>query len=175
MKQAGLLAGVGLLFSYLLSMIPGAGWIFSIVGLVLFLVGVHKISQLTGQREIFNLFLLPVILGFVGITIASIMVIGSVMRTMMTGGFGIGSLGVTTILVIVVSVVLLIISLISYVKAYRLLAQVTNMNIFNTVANLYKWGAILLIVFGIGAILMFAGVIVAMVGFFSMEEKPVSQ
>jgi len=49
------------------------------------------------------------------------------------------------------------------------------MNIFNTVANLYKWGAILLIVFGIGAILMFAGVIVAMVGFFSMEERTASQ
>lgn len=130
---------------------------------------------MTNQREIFNLFLLPVILGFVGITIASIMVIGAVMRTMMTGGFGIASLGVTTILVMVVSVVLLIISLISYVKAYRLLAQVTNMNIFNTVASLYKWGAILLIVFGVGAILMFAGVIVAMVGFFSMEERSASQ
>lgn len=175
MKQAGLLAGVGLLCSYLLSMIPGAGWVFSLVGLVLFLVGVHKISQLTNQREIFNLFLLPVILGFVGITIASVMVIGAVMRMMMTGGFGIASLGVTTILVMIVSVILLIISLISYVKAYRLLAQVTNMNIFNTVANLYKWGAILLIVFGIGVILMFAGVIVAMVGFFSMEERSASQ
>lgn len=71
--------------------------------------------------------------------------------------------------------VFLIISLIFYVRAYRLLAQVTNMNIFNTVANLYKWGAILLIVFGIGAILMFAGVIVAMVGFFSIEERPAVQ
>jgi len=43
------------------------------------------------------------------------------------------------------------------------------------VASLYKWGAILLIVFGVGAILMFAGVIVAMVGFFSMEERSASQ
>jgi uncharacterized membrane protein len=80
MKQAGLVAGLGLLFSYLLSLIPAAGWVFSIVGLVLFLVGVHNSSQLTGQREIFNLFLLPVILGFVGITIASVMVIGTAMR-----------------------------------------------------------------------------------------------
>ncbi|WP_448524354.1 DUF996 domain-containing protein [Pseudothermotoga sp.] len=175
MKQAGLLAGVGLLCSYLLSMIPSAGWVFSLVGLVLFLVGVHKISQLTGQKEIFNLFLLPVILGFVGITIASVMVIGAVMRVMMSGGFNLAAFGVATILLLIVSVVLLIISLISYVKAYKLLAQVTNMNIFNTVANLYKWGAILLVVFGIGAILMFAGVIVAIVGFFSMEEKPSAQ
>jgi uncharacterized membrane protein len=175
MKQAGLVAGLGLLFSYLLSLMPAAGWVFSIVGLVLFLVGVHKISQLTGQREIFNLFLLPVILGFVGITIASVMVIGTAMRVMMSGGFNLAAFGVATILLLIVSVVFLIISLISYVKAYRLLAQVTNMNIFNTVANLYKWGAILLIVFGIGAILMFAGVIVAMVGFFSMEERTASQ
>jgi uncharacterized membrane protein len=175
MKQAGLVAGLGLLFSYLLSLIPAAGWVFSIVGLVLFLVGVHKISQLTGQREIFNLFLLPVILGFVGITIASVMVIGTAMRVMMSGGFNLAAFGIVTILLLIVSVVFLIISLISYVKAYRLLAQVTNMNIFNTVANLYKWGAILLIVFGIGAILMFAGVIVAMVGFFSMEERTASQ
>jgi uncharacterized BrkB/YihY/UPF0761 family membrane protein len=35
MKQAGLVAGLGLLFSYLLSLIPAAGWVFSIVGLVL--------------------------------------------------------------------------------------------------------------------------------------------
>jgi uncharacterized membrane protein len=173
MKQAGLVAGLGLLFSYLLSLIPAAGWVFSIVGLVLFLVGVHKISQLTGQREIFNLFLLPVILGFVGITISSVMVIGTAMRVMMSGGFNLAAFGIATILLLIV--VFLIISLISYVKAYRLLAQVTNMNIFNTVANLYKWGAILLIVFGIGAILMFAGVIVAMVGFFSMEERTASQ
>ncbi|KAF2957413.1 hypothetical protein AS159_06965 [Thermotoga sp. Ku-13t] len=175
-KQAGLLAGLGLLFSYLLAMIPAAGWVFAIVGVVLFLVGVHKISQLTGQREIFNLFLLPVILGFVGMVMGSIMVVGTVMGSMMRGGgFGLSALGAVTIILLVVSVVFLIISLVSYVKAYRLLAAVTNMSIFNTVANLYKWGAILLIVFGIGAILMFAGVIVAMVGFFSMEEKPAAQ
>jgi len=51
MKQAGLVAGLGLLFSYLLSLIPAAGWVFSIVGLVLFLVGVHNISQLLDKEK----------------------------------------------------------------------------------------------------------------------------
>lgn len=175
MKQAGVLAGLGLLFSYILGMIPAAGWVFSLVGLILFLVGVHKISQLTGQKEIFQLFLLPVILGFVGVTISSITLIGSMVGMMARGSFNPFSLGIVAIFLAVLALVFLIISLIFYVRAYRLLAQVTNMNIFNTAASLYKWGAILLIVFGIGAILMFAGVIVAMVGFFSIEERPAVQ
>lgn len=168
MKQAGLLAGLGLVSSYLLALIPMAGWMFAIVGLVMFLVGIYKISDIAGEKRIFQLFLLPVILGFVAMVIASITVMGAVMSVMRMSFAG---LGASAIIFMVVTIVILIVSLISYVKAYKLLAEVTRMDIFNTVAKLYKWGAILLIVFGVGVILMLAGVIVAMVGFFSMEQK----
>jgi len=49
-----------------------------------------------------------------------------------------------------------------------------KVSIFNTAASFYKWGAILLVVFGIGFILMFVGDILAIVGFFSKPSEEVS-
>ncbi|MCS7175430.1 DUF996 domain-containing protein [Pseudothermotoga sp.] len=168
MKQAGFLAGLGLVSSYLLALIPMAGWVFAIIGLVLFLVGIYKISEITNEKRIFQLFLIPVILGFIATIITLITMASAIASIMMRSLAG---LSASMIVLIVAAVIILIVSLVSYVKAYRLLAEVTKMNIFNTVAKLYKWGAILLIVFGVGAILMLVGVIVATVGFFSMEQK----
>ncbi|ABQ47131.1 MULTISPECIES: DUF996 domain-containing protein [Thermotoga] len=56
-------------------------------------------------------------------------------------------------------------------KAYRMLAESLKISVFNTTASFYKWGAILLVVFGVGFILMFVGDILAIVGFFSKPSE----
>jgi len=68
-------------------------------------------------------------------------------------------------------VVLGIIALVYKVKAYRMLAESLKISVFNTTASFYKWGAILLVVFGVGFILMFVGDILAIVGFFSKPSE----
>jgi len=173
LRQAGILAGVGLIFAYfayLLVLIPKVGWVLSLVGVILFLVGVYRISRIANDKRIFRYFLLHLMLSFVALVVAFLAVVA---------------------FLIVVSLILLILSLVPSVKAYRLLAEVTGVGLFNTVATLYKWGAILvtgvglfdtvatlykwrailLIVFGIGVILMIVGSIIAVVGFFSIKEK----
>ncbi len=168
MKQAGILAGVGLIFAYLLGLLPAVGWIFSFLGVILFLVGVYRISRIANDERIFRYFLLPMILSFVALVVAFFGLMGAALSALTLDVF---ALGASFVVLLIVVLILLIVSLVSYVKAYRLLAEVTGVSIFNTVATLYKWGAILLVVFGIGAILMIVGSIIAVVGFFSIEEK----
>ncbi len=166
MRTARMLAGVGLILG-LLGFVPGAGWVLSLVGLILFLVGINNIARIVGDQNVFSLFLIPVILWFVSVVIVSVAVGGSVFMIFSGRVF---SAGATVILGTITAVVLAIVAAVYYVKAYRLLAERLSMPIFNTVATLYKWGAILLIVV-VGAVLIFIADILAIVGFFTMAEQ----
>jgi len=59
-----------------------------------------------------------------------------------------------------------------FVKTYHLLA--VRVNTFNTAASLYKWSAVLVIVF-IGVILWFIAKIVAIVAFFTLKERAINE
>ncbi len=166
LKTAKIIAGVGLVLG-LLGFIPGAGWALGLVSLILFLVGISNISKIVGDPNVFSFFLIPVILWFISIGILPLVLGGSVF--MILGG-RIFSAGATVIAGTIVILALAIVAAVYYVKAYRLLAERLSVPVFNTVATLYKWGAILFVIL-VGAILIFVGNILAIVGFFTMPDQ----
>lgn len=140
------------------------GWIFSLVGLILFLIGIYNISQQVGERRIFNYLLIPAVL----LLIVSVIFSVSLVASLFAGGLFAGGV---TLAGFVTIVVLGIIALVYKVKAYRMIAESLKISVFNTAASFYKWGAILLVVFGMGFILMFVGDILTIVGFFSKPSE----
>lgn len=165
-STAKTLAGIGMVLE-LLGAVPAVGWIFSLVGLILFLIGIYNISQITKEKRIFNYLLIPAVLLLIVSVVFSVALFGAIF----TGGLFAGGVAVAGFVTVVV---LGIIALVYKVKAYRILAETLKVSIFNTAASFYKWGAILLVVFGIGFILMFVGDILAIVGFFSKPSEEVS-
>ncbi|KHC92408.1 hypothetical protein Mc24_03258 [Thermotoga sp. Mc24] len=163
LSTAKTLAGVGMIFE-LFGAVPVVGWIFSLVGLILFLIGIYNISQQVGERRIFNYLLIPAVL----LLIVSVIFSVSLVASLFAGGLFAG--GVTLVSFITI-IVLGIIALVYKVKAYRMLAESLKISVFNTAASFYKWGAILLVVFGVGFILMFVGDILTIVGFFSNPSE----
>ncbi|MBZ4661663.1 MAG: hypothetical protein JG779_817 [Thermotoga sp.] len=163
LSTAKTLAGVGMIFK-LFGAVPVVGWIFSLVGLILFLIGIYNISQQVGERRIFNYLLIPAVL----LLIVSVIFSVSLVASLFAGGLFAGGV---TLAGFVTIVALGIIALVYKVKAYRMLAESLKISVFNTAASFYKWGAILLVVFGVGFILMFVGDILAIVGFFSKPSE----
>jgi uncharacterized membrane protein len=176
-STAKTLAGIGMVLE-LLGAVPAVGWIFSLVGLILFLIGIYNISQITKEKRIFNYLLIPAVLLLivsvvfsVALSVVSVVFSVALFGAIFTGGLFAGGVAVAGFVTVVV---LGIIALVYKVKAYRILAETLKVSIFNTAASFYKWGAILLVVFGIGFILMFVGDILAIVGFFSKPSEEVS-
>ncbi|PLV60329.1 DUF996 domain-containing protein [Thermotoga sp. KOL6] len=163
LSTAKIMAGVGLILGFF-GAIPAVGWIFSLIGTIFFLMGIYNISQITGERRIFNFLLIPAIL----LLIASFVYGVFLAAALFVGGIFASGVALFGFLVIVV---LGIVALVYKVKAYRLLAEVLKVPIFNIAASFYKWGAILMIVFGVGLILMFIGDILALIGFFSVPAR----
>jgi uncharacterized membrane protein len=56
-------------------------------------------------------------------------------------------------------------------KACKELALATNMKTFSEAAKLFKRGGILLIVFGVGAIGILLGIILCMIGLFTIKQE----
>ncbi|PLV55733.1 DUF996 domain-containing protein [Thermotoga sp. SG1] len=159
LSTAKTLAGIGMILE-ILGAIPMVGWIFSLVGLILFLIGIYNISQMVNEKRIFNYLLIPAVLLLIVSVVFSVALFGAIFAGGLFAG-GVAIAGFVTV------IVLGIIALVYRVKAYRILAETLKVPIFNTAASFYKWGAILLVVFGVGFILMFVGDILAIVGFFS--------
>lgn len=134
------------------------------MGLILFLIGIYNISQQVGERRIFNYLLIPAVL----LLIVSVIFSVSLVASLFAGGLFAGGV---TLAGFVTIVVLGIIALVYKVKAYRMIAESLKISVFNTAASFYKWGAILLVVFGMGFILMFVGDILTIVGFFSKPSE----
>ncbi|ABQ47132.1 MULTISPECIES: DUF996 domain-containing protein [Thermotoga] len=88
LSTAKTLAGVGMIFK-LFGAVPVVGWIFSLVGLILFLIGIYNISQQVGERRIFNYLLIPAVL----LLIVSVIFSVSLVASLFAGGLFAG--GVT--------------------------------------------------------------------------------
>ncbi len=163
LKDAKIWGGVGAILCLI-----GLG----IVGFILKLIGVKKISDATGNYEIFQKYLYAAVLA----VIASVMAVVAYYPLMMRGKFFINVLALgATLTTFVVAIILLIIAVIFMKKSYDLIAVETGVGWFKTVATLYIIGAVLLFV-GIGAIVLLIAAILEIVAFFSLPDTvPKSQ
>ena len=173
------LAGEGAIL-LLLSLVPYAGWILGIIGIILLLRGVKELSNYYQDEEIYKNTLTGVkfyiiALVAVGVAIAAITV-GVGLATgfefttgfVPTVGFGVGL--VTFFAGLVAAFVFYVLAASHLRRTFNTLAQKSGEASFTTAGNLLWWGAILTIVL-VGLVLIFIAWIFATIGFFTMKAQ----
>jgi uncharacterized membrane protein len=173
------LAGEGAIL-LLLSMVPYAGWILGIIGVILLLRGMKELSNYYQDEEIYKNSLKGVkfyiiAMVSVGVAIAALMVgvgfaTGFTFTTdfVPTIGFGVGLIAFFAGLI--VAFVFYILATTHLRKTFNTLAQKSGEASFTTAGNLLWWGAILTIVL-VGLLLILIAWIFATIGFFTMKAK----
>jgi len=160
------MAGVGSIL-LILSIVPYAGVVFGIIGIILFLMGIKGLASYYQNNEIYQDSVTGVIYYIIAVIAAAVAIIALAI------GF---VTGIGIILGIVIFFLALIVAFIFYIlaatrlrKTFDLLAQKSGDHSFATAGTLLWWGAILTIVFGLGLILIFIAWIFSTIGFFSMK------
>ncbi len=177
----------------MLAFVPKVGWLFAVTGLILVLIAIKEISEAAKDRKIFSNYLVAfimnlvssVVLIFVGIAaflgIFGRFLGGSMMFNNFDGkifnnlgnfdGRLLGAGLIVALIVIVVGWAIVIVSSHFTRLSFDGIANRTGVEYFRTAGLLIFIGSFLLIVLGIGALVMFAGVILEIVGFFSLPDK----
>lgn len=179
--QARVFGGVGSILA-ILSVIPYAGFVLGIVGLILILVALKYISDEVGNEGIFRYGLYSVITGIMASIIAALVALTfflslSSIRSLFTNSppaMGL-HLPIAFILSIIVFIlvlwILLIVSAYFLRKSYDMIARSLGVGLFSTAALLYLIGAFLTILFLIGLIIIFVAAIIQTIAFFSIPEN----
>ena len=164
-KDAKLMGGIGSILA-LLSFIPKAGWIISLVGFILVIVAIKKITDATNRDDVFNDYLKGAIINIVGSIIISLAGGGLAIMAIMRrhGGVAIG-----VIVAFVIAWVVMIVGTYFMKKGLVGLSEVTGEKNFATAGNLFFWGAVLLII-AIGGIVSLVGYIFQIIAFFSLPD-----
>jgi uncharacterized membrane protein len=168
-----MLGGIGYIL-ILLSWIPRIGILLSIVGFVLWLISMYQLSNMLRRPSIFQKVLIAFILSIVGMVIAFAfgLMTGVSLFASVRGETGaILGLGLGVAFAILVAYATLVVSFYFYKEAYDILAQATNQNLFKIAGLLLFIGAITIILFGLGALLMIVGNIVLVVAFFTAPNE----
>ncbi len=151
LKDAKIWGGIGAILT-----VVGLGFI----GFILKLIGVKKISDATGNGEIFSKYLWSAALAI----IASILILAGMISGMLSGHMmGLGAM-------MIVGAILMIVAAYFMKQSYDMVAEETGVSMFSTVALLYIIGAVLTIVV-IGAILILIAAILEIVAFFSLPDS----
>jgi len=185
LNEVKTLGGIGSLFT-LLAIVPTAGAVLSIVGLIMILIAVKYASDILGDPKIFTNMLYAVILGIIGIVVAVVAVISAVASVLglgflsgsaamgtvpptMAAGDIVGLIGTLAIGLVAVWVCFLI-SAIFLRRSYGELGRRLNVGLFGTAGLLYLIGAALTIVL-VGLALIFIAEILFLVAFFSINTQ----
>ena len=181
--QAKTLGGVGSIL-LLLTIVPSAGSILGIIGLVLILLALKYVSDAVGDRSIFNNAVIAVVLAIVGIVVAAVVIISYVFNyvgignisslptTFSSGNLPSGGLGplISAIIIALAAVwVFYIVSAIFLRRSFNSVSTKLSVNMFHTAALVYLIGAALAIIL-VGFILIFVADILFIVAFFSIPD-----
>ncbi len=151
LKDAKVWGGIGAILT-----LVGLGF----VGFILKLVGVKRISDATGNEEIFSKYLWAAVLAI----IASVLMLAAMLSGMSSGHMlGIG-------MVAVVAAIIMIVAAYFMKQSYDLVARETGVKMFSTVALLYIIGAILTVIM-IGVFIILIAAILEIVAFFSLPDS----
>ena len=155
--------------------------ILTFIGIILFIVAMHRLSQYYNEPGIFKNVLYGFILNIIGtvaVTATEFVLIlistGSTSQT--TTVATVATTGITTQLileflaVLAVGFVLGIISAVLYMRAFNMLAEKSGDGSFRTAGLLYLLGTVLTIVF-VGGLLTWIAWIFAAIGFNSLKPK----
>ncbi|MFA4663111.1 DUF996 domain-containing protein [Pyrococcus kukulkanii] len=175
MSNARMYGGIGAILGLVGPLIPRIGFAIEIAGLVLVFLAVKIISDETGDGRIFSDFLKAFIATVGGMIVFVVIVLVTVGTAFLNPKEFMPQNLMAVIGSIIVGFIILWVTLIigSYFrkKSYELIAQYTGVDMFKTSGLLYFIGAILIIVFGIGALIMLVAAILEIVAFFSLPEE----
>ncbi|MGC8935273.1 MAG: DUF996 domain-containing protein [Thermoproteota archaeon] len=180
LKEARVYGGVGSILSEFGIFLPYAGIIISIMGFVLEVLAIDKISSALNDREIFKNYLISVIVEFAGIVIAVILgiaflgvsILGSFSMPNMVAPRGFEALFsiIGTLFVFLLAIwITLIVSAIFLKKSFDSIANKLNISMFSTVALLYLIGAATSVVI-VGFLVMLVAGVLKIVAYFSIPE-----
>jgi len=173
------LAGEGAIL-LLLSLVPYAGWILGIIGVILLLRGMKELSNYYQDEEIYKNSLTGVKYYIVAIVAAGVAISAIVLGVwsatgfnfttdfVFTAGFGAGL--VAFLGGLIVAVIFYIVATMHLRKTFNALAQKSGEASFTTAGSLLWWGAIFTII-GVGFLLIFIAWIFATIGFFAMKPQ----
>jgi uncharacterized membrane protein len=168
-----MLGGIGYIL-ILLGWMPRIGIVLSLVGFVLWLISMYQLSNILRKPSIFQKVLIGFILGIVGVVIAfafGLMTGVSLFASVRGEAGAILGLGLGVAFAILVAYATLVVSFYFYKEAYEILAQATAHNLFKIGGLLLFIGAITIILFGLGLLLMIVGNIVLAVAFFTAPNE----
>jgi len=178
------LAGEGAIL-LLLSLVPYAGWILGIIGIVLLIRGMKELSNYYQDEKIYQnaltgvkYYIVAIIAAAVAITAIVVGVWSATGFTFTTGsfvptvGFGVGLIAFLGGLV--TAFVFYILAATHLKKVFETLARNSGEASFTTAGNLLWWGSIFTII-GVGLILIFVAWIFATIGFFTMKSRQYQQ
>ncbi len=173
------LAGEGAIL-LLLSLVPYAGWILGIIGVILLLRAMKEFSNYYQDEEIYKNSLTGVKYYIVALVAVGVAIASLVIGVWTATGFTFSTTNFVPTIAFGVSLIAflagLIIAFVFYVlaashlrKTFNTLAQKSGEASFTTAANLLWWGSILSIIL-VGLILIPIAWIFATIGFFTMKS-----
>jgi uncharacterized membrane protein len=175
------LAGEGAIL-LLLSLVPYAGWILGIIGVILLLRGMKELSNYYQDDEIYKntltgvkFYIIAIVAAGVAIAAITVGVWSATGFTFTTGSFvptvAFG-VGVAAFLAgLVLAFVFYVLATLHLRRTFSSLAQKSGEASFTTAGSLLWWGAILSIIL-VGFVLIFIAWIFAAIGFFAMRPQP---
>jgi uncharacterized membrane protein len=185
LSNAKTYGGIGAILLLVGGVIPYAGPIISIVGLILIFLGVKTISEVTSDEEIFKNFLLSFIFNVIAfVSLFSMLLIGfgaaggiswaMSLETANITDFSsfwnyFGDIIIAALIGFLVAWIFLIIGAIYLKKSYQSIAQHTNVKYFETTATLYLIGSITVIIL-IGFLILFIARIFEIIAYFSLPD-----
>jgi len=168
-----MLGGIGSILM-LLGWIPGIGILLSILGVVLWIISMYQLSNILRKPSIFQKVLIGFILSVADWAIALAFGLMAGISSFATMGDETGAilgLGLGVIVAIIVAYAIILVAFYFYKEAYDILAQATAHNLFKIAGLLLFIGAITIILFGLGALLIIVGYIVLAVAFFTAPNE----
>jgi uncharacterized membrane protein len=179
------LAGVGAIL-LLLGLVPYAGWVLAIVGVVLLVIGIKDLAKYYQDENVYQNTLTGVKFYVVAVVAAAAAIVAIMIgiasatdfkftnftNFVPTVGFGIGV--VALLAGLIVAFVFYVLAASHLKRALDTLAQKSGEASFTTAGTLLWLGAILTIVL-VGLVLIFVAWIFATIGFFSMKSRQYQQ
>jgi len=144
--------------------------VLNIIGYILLLVVIHDIFKAVQKRSIFNNAIIAVGVEIVGFIIGFSLILAGLFGSVLTAGMSavIGSLAGLAVIY-----VMLVVASLFFRRSYSEIATSVGVKQFQTAGTLYLIGAVTLIAFGIGAIVIFVGYIFQAIAFFALPEQAV--
>jgi uncharacterized membrane protein len=169
-----MLGGIGSILILLVFMPGTVATLLGIVGVVLWFISIYQLSNILRKPSIFQKVLIGFILniGSTVIAFAFGLMAGISSLTSIRGETGaIFGLGLGVIVAIIVAYAISLAAFYFYKEAYEILAQATTHNLFKIAGLLMFIGAITIILFGLGLLLIIVGYIVLAVAFFTAPNE----